>query len=488
VNPRSRVVLVGLAGALMLVVGSGAFLAMGSPPYQQDETSWVGYTLSLREGTLPSLDTPIPEHEGDEALQVRQTRPFTLPWIHVANNPPFTFLVALPFVNLTILMEIESGPLLVMRLLNVAGSALAVGLAFCLGRELSGGSRFAGLTTAGLLAGVIAIPVVSSVAGVDGVALGATTGVTWALARFARSCSLHDAFALGWWLAGAAAVRPMSLVFAGAAGAMALAVGFRRGDRRALVPLALRLGAPTILLVGWFYVVNLQRYGDFTGSRAIFEKLGRTGDGNVLGSLAGSESFFKPMTYVLSEIYGRNPWWEYEGLRQYLIPLLAVGIIVAALHLSRGRRKVEGALRPASSTAWLCCAGLVPVPVILTAQHIAGGGAGHARYLLPILPILAAAAAFVGIHLHRWVPVVLVGAYVISMLTRLRAARDLRAPADHAPEALSHDLVGEPFQTAAVAIALLGAFLLLVPLIRLAMDPATPPSQPAPATPNASRT
>ena len=99
---QRRTVVVGLAGALAFIAAVGGYLAMVDAPYQQDESSHVGYALSLRQGDLPSIWTPVPTEGGGEHLRIALSRPwpFSDPDVHVANNPPFVYLASLPFAEL----------------------------------------------------------------------------------------------------------------------------------------------------------------------------------------------------------------------------------------------------------------------------------------------------------------------------------------------------------------------------------------------------
>lgn len=126
VSKRQRLVFVGLVGVLCIPAGVGTYLAMIHPPYQQDEASHVGYVLSLRDGVLPELQTEIPTHRGDRALELAKGRawPFGLSYIHIARNPPFPYLVATGPAEITSLVGVRAGPLLGVRLMNVAGSTL----------------------------------------------------------------------------------------------------------------------------------------------------------------------------------------------------------------------------------------------------------------------------------------------------------------------------------------------------------------------------
>jgi len=492
---QRRTTIAGLIGAIVFITGVAAFLAMHDPPYQQDESSHLGYALSLRQGELPTITTPVETEGGGEHLRIALRRPFPFsdPQTHVANNPPFVYLASLPLVELGIRSGITDGGLLALRFVDVLGAVAAIAIAYLLGRELAGNDRFVGLVTAGLLSSVIAISLVTSVANVDGPALVATTGVTWMMARFARTRSMRDAMWLGCWCAGAAAVRPMSLAFAAVAGALALFLGWRARGNTALVPLIVRLAAPTVVLTGWFYALNWHRYGDWTGSKGLFDKYGLQGNQSLFTVLRGPEPFVKPFAYLVTEVYGRSPWWLYRGPRHYLITGVAVALVVAAIVLaarsSRERPPDADARAHATPTgsrlslaAWVCVAILALVPIVLTAQHMSGGGAGHARYLFPMLPICAAAAALVMTRINRWLSVVVVALFALAQITRIRAAGNIHdgGLSIRSPQ-IRHAIVDQPFLALSVIAGIAGAVVLLGALIRLAAEPnAADPDMPEP--------
>jgi hypothetical protein len=179
---------------------------------------------------------------------------------------------------------------------------------------------------------------------------------------------------------------------------------------------------------------------------------------------------------VTTEVYGRSPWWDYRGSQHFLIAAVAVGVVIAAIVLARPSRAPcphrDGA--HLSLSAWIYSAVLALVPIVLTAQHAAGGGAAHARYLLPILPIVAAATALVATQINRWLAVGVVGVFAIAQLTRIRAAgnvHDVALPLT--PPQLQDALIGQPFLAFSVAAAIAGAVVLFGSLVRLAQEPAT---------------
>jgi hypothetical protein len=466
-----RVVWAGLVGALALVAGCSLYLALIAPPYLQDESSHVGYALSLRQGVLPSLDTPVPTAGGGPELEAALDRPwpFSVPFIHVANNPPFPYAAGLPLAEITHRAGMPGGGLFGIRLLNVAGGVAAVLCTYLLGRELSGGDRFVGLGAAGLLSGTIAIAILSSTANVDGPALAATTGTTWALARLARTRSLGDAAHLGIWCAAASAIRPMALAYALAAGALGGVLALRALGPRALAPLAVRLAVPTVLVSGWFYALSYHRYGDPAGSRAL--TAGREGTG-WLDLVTGPEPFVQPLSYLVMEVYGRNPWWLSTGPREYAITVLALVLMATAVLLamwSARRCREQGRPLRLVPAAWGAVAILGVVPMILIIQHMFAGGAGHARYLLPVLPGLAVATALVASRATRWLTVLLVGGFVLAKLTRLRAAGDLSLPAPgEIGRGIGPSVGGQPFLALAAVLAVVGAIAMLAALTSMA--------------------
>lgn len=461
-----RRILIGVIGSVALIVGVGLYLAMVGSTFRADEPSHVGYVLSLRQGELPTLTTPIQTAGGGELLEAAIRRPWAAHTTFSANNPPYVYLVSLPFVELAIRTGITDGPLLAFRFLDVVGAGVAVALAYFLGRELSADNRFVGLVTAGLLASFLAIGRLCAGAMLDGPALAATTGVTWMLARFARTRSLRDATWLGCWSAAAAAIRPMSLAFAAVAGALALVLGVRTLGKGALIPLVIRLAAPAALLTGWFYVLNVYRYGDPTGAAA-GDQMQLPGFHHVslLTSLRAPSVTVRPFAYLVAGHGGNFLAW-YSGSRAYVVAALAVGLVVGAVILAARRSKssreagIVGDDR--SFSAWMCVATLFFVPFLLNVKYVADGGSAQPRYLLPMLPIIATAAALVATRMNRWIAVAVVGLVAVAQVTSIRDAPPIR-----------NALAPEPFVAFSACLAVAGAVTLLICLIRVAASPAS---------------
>lgn len=477
--------MIGLVGVLLLVGGIGAYLAGNTPAYRQDESSHVAYSIEVRQGRLPTVTTPV--RAGGDSAEMRaalaRPYPYSDPEIHVGNNPPFVYALAVPATVVTRALDLPGGGLLGFRLTSLAGAMVGVVCSFLLGRELSGGDRFVGLVTAALVAGLISVIIVSSLANLDGPALGATTGVTWALARHTRRPSAATALHLGLWCAAAAAVRPMSLALAAVAGLIGLVAHARDRGWRALPGAALRIGGPTAVLTGWFYALNVHRYGDPTGSSALFEKYGTLGGPSFWSLLTGPEPFVQTLDYLVTDVYGRDPWWDATGPDKWAVTVAVVASIVAAIVLAArsgrtakedepvedapdGTVRTGGAAQPPAVRSWIAVSVVGMVPMVLIAQHMSGGGAGHARYLMPVLPIAASAVAFVTSRIHRWLSVGLVVVILGVEMSRVRVAGHLAYGGDRLfGPILNSPLLGAGVRAVSVAVAVVGAVLVVSVLV-----------------------
>lgn len=467
-----RWVLLGLAGALSLMAGGSGFLAMISPPYRQDESSHVGYTLAVLEGELPTVTTPVPTKGGGPEMHdaLRRPYPFSDPEIHVANNPPFPYAVSIPFAATSRALGVPGGAMLGLRAVNVLGAVGAVLLSYLLGKQLAGDDSFVGLVAAGLVAGLISVSLVSSLAGMDGPAFLVTTGMTWALARFARTPSPSEALHLGAWCAAASAARPMSLALAVVAGALALVLGVRASGAKAAVSLVVRLAGPTIVFVAWFYLLNVVRYGDPTGSAALFEKYDTPPGPGLLDALWGPETFVQTLDYLVIEIYGQRPWWGPTGLREWSVSVVALAMVTGAVALAWRARAAPSSAEVSRArpdlAAWGAMVVLGAVPMVLIAQHMSGGGAGHARYLMPVLPIVAAATALVISRIDRRLAVAAVAVAAVAHVSRLRHAGHLRVEASTMfARSLQLPSIGHPWRGASLILAAAGAATMVVALV-----------------------
>ena len=479
--------LVGVLAAVAVLVGGSWYQATVTPPYRFiDEQAHAGYVLAIQSGELPHIDTAIDGEAGGVALRTRLARePQRRRDVWVANNPPLTYVVAAVPAAATRTLGLPGGPLLGLRLVNIAAAAVAVALSYLLARDLAGGDRTVGLVAAGLVAATPHLGFVASLGFNDGTALLATTGVLWALARVAGAGAPPGAaldrsrvIQLGIWCAAAALTRPMALVLALVAGALALAlIWWRR-----LAPVgwaAAWLALPTAVGAGWFYVLNVVRYGDPTGSEALFEKFLRTDQGSLWDNLWLRGVWEAAVrTITTRRLEAPLPGDPY-GWYRVSLAVLVVGVVgAAALVAWSGIRNRAGQparasrLDPADPLpviAWVAVALTSLVPLVLTAQHRAGGGAPHPRYLLPMVPVVAAAVALTVVRLGtRWAGIALVA--LVGLVTWRQTRASARWLAEHPDGPPGSELVtaygSELARGAGLALAILGMAVLLVTVAR----------------------
>lgn len=493
-----RPVVWGVLGAVLLLAGGSWYQALATPPYRYiDEQAHAGYVLAVQRGQLPTIDTPIDAAHGGDALRERlATEPPRRRDVWVANNPPMPYLVAAVPAAATRALGLPGGPLLGLRLVNVLATAAAVALAYLLGRDLAGGDRRVGLVTAGLLAVLPHVGFVAALGFNDGLALFATTGLLLALTHTLTPTPTQEGGAgerapwppgtcgttelrpfavLGLWGAIAASARPMALVTAVVAGVVALALTW---GRISFARAALRVFGPMTVVAAWFYVLNIVRYGDPTGSKALLHKFFREPSGSIISKLRDNtiwESAFRTIATRRTDApLATDPvvWFRVAEL------IAAAGVVATiVLVTSNGVPKVAqrlpgwvtdrtGGLAP---RAWAAVTIVALVPMVLTAQHAAGGGNPHPRYLLPGMPVLAAAVALPLVRLAgRLAAGVVIAALAVLTAVQTRASiHDLYAhPTGPAGSALVTAYGNQVVRGLGPLAAGLGLVLLLVSLAR----------------------
>jgi hypothetical protein len=477
---RSRPALFGVLGAALLLVGGSWYQALITPPYRFiDEQAHAGYVLAIQDGTLPTIDTPIDQEAGGPALRTRLVNePERRRHVWVANNPPLTYVLAAGPSTVTRALGLPGGPLLGLRFVNVAAVAGAVVLSYLLGRDLAGGDERVGIVTAGLVAVTPHLGFVASLGFNDGVSLLATTGVLLALARVCgagTTAPYRAVIALGVWSGIAAATRPMAMAMALVAAVIGLMVTWWR--RSVPLPRTIAwLAGPAVVLAAWSYVLNIVRYGDPTGSEAIFEKFGRQPGESLWSTLTTKGTWEYALRTVTTRrlelgLPGDERWWYEAVLFVLAVSVVAtVGLVVTSAVRGRGGPAAEGRRSTEAPLAWAAVGATSLVPVLLTAQHLAGGGAMHPRYLLPMLPALMAAVAFAAVRLlGRWAGVVLVGALAVLAFVQTRASARWLAENPSGPP--GSELVtaygSELVRAAGLGVAALGLVLVVGALVAI---------------------
>jgi hypothetical protein len=439
----------------MLIGGSGWYQAFVVPPYRlADEQAHVGYVLELHAGRLPTIDTPIDGAQGGPVLQERldlTRQRYGEVW--VANNPPVAYVAMAPAAALTRALGLPGGPLLGVRLANLAFFAAAAVVAARLGRRLTGDARI-GLIGAALFAVVPHVPVIAGAAFVDGLALLCGVAMADRVVAIARSGPTRRQIAwLSVWCALGAGVRPMTAVLAGVAAALALAITLWRAwraPRPEAAPTVGRAGfwwsavvlaVPTIVLNGWYYLRSQRLYGDPTGSERLFEKFDRVPRAEPWSVLRQQKPWAEPVRTLLNrrvtnDIPGPPLWW-WELTKAVLAVLIVAAIVIVVVDQVRARRRPSPA--PSTALGWSCTVVLGAVSVLLTAQHWSGGGTIHPRYLMPALVVLCLVVALPLVRLGTaWAGLALVAVLIgvqaraIPMQNRFfaenKAGRSLASP------------------------------------------------------------
>jgi len=431
---------VGLAAVAMLLAGSGFYQVWAVPPYRYtDEQAHIGYVLELQDGRLPSIDTPIDGAEGGPELQQRlELTRNRHGEVWVANNPPLAYVIDIAPAAATRALGWPGGPLVGMRLANLAFMAAAAVLVARLGTQLSGDDRRVGLVAAGIFAAIPHVGMIAGTAYNDGLGLLCSVGMLDTLVSISRrGPTRRQIITLAVWCAIGAGVRPMTAVLAGASAAMALALVAwralqeRRGEatpgRAKLVWSALVLAIPTVLLDGWFYARSQHLYGDPTGSDYLLAKFGRlprTGPLTIIhADSVWRETLRTMFTRRLENELPTDPlsWWPWVKWGLPLL-LLATAVIVVADQVA-ARRQQRPARTPGQ--AWAAMVVAVVVVMFLSAQHWSGGGTVHARYLFPALAVLVVTIALPLVrYLTVWSGVALMGIFVAIQARQIPLAND----------------------------------------------------------------
>lgn len=480
-----RAVALGVLGAVLLLAGGSLYQALVTPPYRFiDEQAHAGYVLAVQDGQLPTIDTPIDQVHAGPALRTRLiNQPERRRDVWVANNPPLTYVVAAGPAALTRALGLPGGPLLGLRLVNVAAVAGAVVLSFLLARDLAGGDRTVGLVAAGIVAATPHLGFVAALGFNDGVSILATTGVLLGLARVtgARPTSIGEQAAIRWlgiWCLVAALTRPMALVVAVAAATLAFLVVWWR--RTAPLGWALAwLAGPTIVGAGWFYVLNVVRYGDPTGSQALFDKFLREPTGSLWSSLTLTTVWESAVRTIWTRrlqvpLPGDPHGWYVVALWITIAGVVGTAVLVAWSAVRHRGGTATPIARFATSiplpvTAWATISIVTFVPVLLTAQHRSGGGSPYPRYLLPMVPVVATAIALTAVRFGtRWLGLALVALLAGVAFRQTRASATWLAdnldgpPGSELVTAYGNELV----RGASLAVAAVGLVLVLLAIAR----------------------
>jgi len=407
----------GVGGAVLAFVML-ATLWLYVPTYQPtDEASHVAYARELSHGRLPAIDTPI-SSDGDARLARmlrRRDPPHRTIW--TANHPPLYYaLVAVPLrIGIDTAHPIRG--VHAARVLSVGLSALGlVALAYVV-LQLAPGRPQLAVAATGLVALLPSFIGISARVYNDSLAFLTSTAVLAAVVVFVvRGPSAARLAAVAATAGIAAMTRASGLLVVAVAGLGVLVGVWRAGEGGALRRLGRAaigvsvVGATVFAVAGWFYLRNLARYGDLTGSAALLEQFGRAPKDTILGLLT-DPGFWRLQQQrlwgVTSNLPGPSGILTSRLWLLGLVPLAGL-LLAGARRLSRPDRG-GGWPDPGRTVAFGLCVVLLGLLQLSTVQFASNGGGAHVRYLFPGLTAVGLVAAVGLLALpggRRGVPVV----------------------------------------------------------------------------------
>ncbi|MGY0535947.1 ArnT family glycosyltransferase [Nocardioides sp. YJ-D4] len=432
-----------LLGVLGFAMSAQVAIAMPAL-FKADERAHAAYAVALSQGTLPTIDTDIPDDPArypqlaeslfgaDEAHRD----------IWVANHPPLFYAMSLPLVWLGDAVGSPGLTLLGMRLLNALGFALTTIMVGLLARELVPRRPAVPVIASAMCIGCGAMTFVGGGIYNDGWSSAAAFMTLYLGFRMIRQGVTRErliaAAAVGVAAAGFRSTGLVAVLFLGACVLVAMWLRepslrtFLRGTFWRAVGIAACIGMAPVVVFGWFYVRNIELYGDPTASGSLFEKFGREPNGTTLFQLVNPEFYGHLLGSLWTDGNIANTWSQAAVI---VLTLTLAGLVLDAAAKANPRR--TGVLRrirlaPQSTmqhrqdlAIWALLGGYCLLILINVAGFIAGGGWIHARYAVPFLPFLAAGAGIAALRLGRLLPLrVPTGSR--TGVTALDEARDLR--------------------------------------------------------------
>ncbi|MFT4265020.1 MAG: hypothetical protein QM572_16670 [Nocardioides sp.] len=385
-----------LLAVLAFVLSAQVAVSM-APFFKTDERANAAYAIAVAHGQLPTIQTPIADDPVlypalAEVLANEYRGPSHLR-IWTANHPPLYYVLSAPLVMLGDAIGHPGLSLFGMRLLNGLGFALAVFLVGMLARELVPRRPGIAVLSSAFALSCGAVTYVGGAIYNDGVAtalafLALLLGVRTIRHGVTRPRLVATAVAG----AAAAATRASGIPVVAVVCLAVLAAsvladrtprGWRAGTLRAAA-----VGSVAVIAIGWFYVRNLALYGSVTASSALYQQFDRTPNGSWLLTCVTPSFYWRLLTSLWTDGDVANQWRILAGI------LLAAGLAgLAEASASRRPRGPERIRFTPTTAAWGVAGLYVAANVVSVAQFIAGGGWIHARYALPLLPLLGIAVA-----------------------------------------------------------------------------------------------
>lgn len=418
--------LLGVVGAMLAFFGFSLHYALTTQPFfPPDEHAHLSYGYALADGQLPEIETaddpPASATWMQERIANAKDDRYRTVW--VANHPPLYYLFLAPMLEVSERLDMTNvGGVMSARLLNIGFATAAIGFVYLLAVEVTGGIHRIGVAAAALVA-LLAQPQYTFSHGYnDGLGFLTVTLVLWAAARILRrGPSPGGNTLLAFSVAAAAATRASGLVIGtGAVVVVALTEHGMLSDtnRQRLRQTAGRawgLLAPTVVLVGWYYLRNLLLYGDIGASSYLLRRFGRGPHReSLLSALFNLDDWREVFDRMVGHVFFLEPVrisWTNIGLWRWGLLLAVVGLVLAWRAGTTGDRRDDGEPGMLTRPTLVLLGVAIALNCVLFVQHVVGGGSPWPRYLYATL---GATAILVVIGLDRILPRLLPFAAVVG--------------------------------------------------------------------------
>ena len=386
-----------------------------APFLTQDESAHVDYAVRVAEGHLPEAGT----QEGPRYLpgQPRTGQ-------YVANHPPLYHAVSGAILRLGIDAHDRDAGFYAARLLTAAFTLVTIVLVAALALMV-GGRRRAVLAVgaAALTAAFSPLTFASGTIQNDSLAAMFATAALVALVRIVlRGSDRWSLAALCGCCALGALTRATMVPIVAIVAVALVAAAVIRPDGR---PLGSRIATglaqaglvvgTTLLVAGWFYVVNIDRYGDPIGGSVVYanvvDRAREPSSGSILHFLADPGSWAQLWRQGFGGLPSRNQSSSRSSAWIAAVAgvLVVAGAITAFVRSARARRGSTPAPRGGSAPrrllmlTRLSVAGALVACIAEISVHVTNGGAPHGRYLSPGIAALAigVAAALLALPFFR---------------------------------------------------------------------------------------
>lgn len=268
------------------------------------------------------------------------------------------------------------------RLVSLILGSVAILFTFLLAREIFPGKRLLAVTAAALVAFVPQFLLVSSAVSNDSTIVAMSALSLWLMVRMARvPPNPRNSAALGVAVGLAALAKVSGLALVALALAVLLLVLWKRWGQLARWSAAL-LGA-FLVMAGWWYIRNVQLYGELTGTEMMLHIFGARQTPLTAGQ-------FLAQLGEVWETFWIGFGWGNIRAQPIIYTLLEIVIVLAALGLLYGLYRRRHALQaePPRALAFAILLVWVGLVMIEFLRWMLVTQAPHGRLLFPALPAL----------------------------------------------------------------------------------------------------